>query len=117
MEELQDAIQETKDFLSRAWVSSWTIFTKQRRCQQLRAWSALLDDAVDALLVNDETKRNYLTLADTVDRLFKAILPDPAANQFGADRKAIVVIAEKIRSLTPPADISEVMDAGRRPAG
>ena len=31
--------------------------------------------------------------------------------EFGADRKAIVVIAEEIRSLIPPADISEVMGA------
>ena len=50
-------------------------------------------------------------LADTVDRLFHAILPDPAANRFGPDRKAIVVIADKIRSLIPAADISEVMGA------
>ena len=66
---------------------------------------------MDALLVDDETKRAYQTLANTVDQLFKAILPDPSANQFSVDRKAIVVIAEEIRSLIPPADISEVMGA------
>jgi len=70
-----------------------------------------LKDAVDALLENDDTKRTYLAMAGTIDRLFKAILPDPAANRFGPDRKAIVVIAEEIRSLIPPADISEVMGA------
>jgi hypothetical protein len=41
----------------------------------------------------------------------KDILPDQSANQFGMDRKAILVIAERIRSLTPKADISEVMEA------
>jgi type I restriction enzyme R subunit len=41
----------------------------------------------------------------------RASLPNPAANQYGFDRKAIVVIAEEIRSLTPTADISEVVDA------
>ena len=60
---------------------------------------------------------NTCNLAGDVDRLFQAILPDLAANEFGLDRKAIVVIAEKIRSLTPPADISEVMGAGGRAAG
>ena len=66
---------------------------------------------MNCLLVNDDTKRTYLNMADYVDRLFKAILPDPAANRFSLDRKAIVVIAEEIRSLIPPADISEVMEA------
>lgn len=70
-----------------------------------------LDDAVNAILVNDKTKRDYVTLASQVDRLFKAILPDKAANQFGRDRKAIVVIKDKIQSLTPSVDISSVMDA------
>ena len=70
-----------------------------------------LDDAVDAVLVNDDTKHQYLNLASDVEQLFKAILPDKAANEFGMDRKAIVVIAEKIRSLIPPADITQVMGA------
>jgi type I restriction enzyme, R subunit len=70
-----------------------------------------LDDAVNAILVDDETKRDYLSMGGQVDRLFKAILPDKAANQFGQDRKAIVVIKEKIQSLLPAVDISTVMDA------
>jgi type I restriction enzyme R subunit len=65
---------------------------------------------VNALVAYDEIKRNYLLLADRVDRLFYAILPDPAVNEFGPDRKGIVVIAEKIRSLSEPADISDIMD-------
>jgi len=71
----------------------------------------LLDDAVDAILVTEGRRRKYLSLADRMDRLFKAILPDIAANEFGPTRKVFVVIAEKIRSLVPQADISDVMEA------
>jgi type I restriction enzyme R subunit len=71
---------------------------------------SLLDDAVDLLLVNDDTKHHYLLLASNVNRLFKAILPDARANAFGVPRKAIAVIAEKIRSLSPEVDISDVME-------
>jgi type I restriction enzyme R subunit len=39
----------------------------------------LLDNAVDAILVNDDYKRDYLLLAGNVNKLYKAILPDPAA--------------------------------------
>jgi len=48
--------------------------------------------------------------AGHVEKLFKSLLPDPAANEFGPIRKVISVIAEKIRSEIPPADISEVME-------
>jgi type I restriction enzyme, R subunit len=70
----------------------------------------LLDDAVDAIVANDESKRKYLSLADLVDRLYRAILPDVRANEFSPLRTLFVVIADKIRSLAPEADISEVME-------
>ena len=70
----------------------------------------LLDDAVEAIVINDESKRRYLSLAADVLRLFKAILPDPCANEFVSVRAVIAVIAEKIRSLTPDPDISGVME-------
>jgi type I restriction enzyme R subunit len=110
VEQLEEVIQETRDFLSQHGVELVDI---QEAAADVRSFKgvAALQDAVDALLFNDDTKRTYLTLAGTVDQLFKAILPDQAANQFGIDRKAIVVIAEEIRSLTPPADISDVMGA------
>lgn len=69
----------------------------------------LLDDAVEAVLVNDDNKKNYLSVADDVDQVFKAILPDPKANQFAPSRAVLAVIAQKIRSLLPPVDISGVM--------
>ena len=45
-----------------------------------------------------------------VDRLFKSLLPDVAANEFSAICRVFSVIAAKIRSDLPAADISEVMD-------
>ena len=70
----------------------------------------VLDDAVDALVSGDETNRQYLIMADKVDSLFHAILPDLSVNEFGPDRKAIVILAEKVRSLSEPANISAIMD-------
>ena len=69
----------------------------------------LLDDAVEALVASEEIKRRYLDLANTVQRLYKAVLPDPAAREFAAEVTPVQVIADKIRALTPPADISLVM--------
>lgn len=73
---------------------------------------ALIDTAVEALLVNDEQTQQYLALARRVDRLFHAILPDPAANSYGPTRAALVRIADHIRNdVLQTGDISGVRDA------
>ncbi len=69
----------------------------------------LVDDAVAALAVNDDTRRGYLSRAAYVDSLFKSLLPDTAANEFGPVCKVFRTIADKIRSEIPLVDISEVM--------
>jgi len=69
----------------------------------------LLDDAVEALVGSEEIKRRYLDLAAHVRKLYKAVLPDPAASEFADVVAPIHVIAKKIRALIPPADITEVM--------
>jgi len=70
----------------------------------------LMNDAVEAIIINDKSKRRYLLLAGDVNKLYRAILPDRQANEFSPICRLFGVIAEKIRSLTPQADISEVME-------
>jgi type I restriction enzyme, R subunit len=43
----------------------------------------LVEDAVAAFVVNDDTRRSFLSRAGYVDSLFKSLLPDAAANEFG----------------------------------
>jgi len=69
----------------------------------------LMDDAVEKIIVNDEYKSKYISLAMNVDRLFCAILPDTRAGELGPRRKLFVVLAEKIHSLSSPADISAIV--------
>ncbi len=71
---------------------------------------ALKDQAVEALLVSEEVKRRFLDWANTVQRLYKAVLPDPESRQFAAQVSPIRFIADAIRSLIPPVDISNVME-------
>ncbi|MES2304286.1 MAG: type I restriction endonuclease subunit R [Gemmatimonadota bacterium] len=69
----------------------------------------LIDDAVEAFLASEAEKQNFLQLASRVARLFKAILPDPLANELAPLAVLVAYIAAKIRSETDPADISDVM--------
>lgn len=70
---------------------------------------AKLDDAVEQLIASEEIKNNFLGQARLVSRVYRAILPDPEANGLAPDAVLISVIAQKIKALAPPVDISEVM--------
>jgi len=67
------------------------------------------DDAVENVILNDDLKKKYLFLANQVIRLFKAILPDPSANEFAPIKTCLAVLADKIRTFTEEANIDEVM--------
>ncbi len=70
---------------------------------------AQINDAMERILINDEIKKGYLQLATNVTKLYKAILPDPDAHEFTSTCQLINIIGQKIRNLTPSADISGVM--------
>jgi type I restriction enzyme R subunit len=70
----------------------------------------LKDDAVAAFVLTDDIRRQFLGLVGDVERLFKSLLPDPAANQFGPMRKILAVIGEKIRCEIGIPDISGVLE-------
>lgn len=66
-------------------------------------------DAVEALLLADDTKQAFLNLADDVKRLYKAILPDPQAKTHQPLADLAGVLAQQIRATIAPADISSIM--------
>lgn len=104
VEQLRSAIAEAEAFCATQGVRLDPILAAQG-FQRV----ALLDDAVDALLASDETKRRYLEAVSIIAQLYRAILPDPSANTFTARVAALAVIASKIKALLPPADITELM--------
>ena len=69
-----------------------------------------ITDAVDGILVNDQTKQDYLQGARNVFKLYRAILPDAAANDFRRICTLIHIIAQKIKNLIAPADTSDVIE-------
>jgi type I restriction enzyme, R subunit len=69
----------------------------------------LIDDAVEAFLATEADKKHYLQLASRVARLFKAILPDPLANELAPLAVLVSYLAAKIHAETDPPDISAVM--------
>ncbi len=68
-----------------------------------------IDDAIEAILRTDADKKRYLQIATRVARLFKAILPDPKANELAPLAVLVSYLAAKIRAETEQPDISTVM--------
>jgi type I restriction enzyme R subunit len=102
--QLREAISSSTEFCVERSVNPGAI-------QEARGFERvkLVEDAVAAFVANDDTRRTYLSRAGYVDNLFKSLLPDVAANEFGPVCKVFRVIADKIRAEIPPVDISEVM--------
>ncbi len=69
----------------------------------------LVDDAVEAFLATEADKKAFLQLAGRVARLFRAILPDPQANELAPLAVLVPYLANKIRAETDPPDIAGVM--------
>lgn len=94
VKELETALKETKSFLRGLGVSLSKIIKASDEFVRI----GLMDDAVNGILVNDQSKAQFITHAGKVERLFQAILPDVSAGQFSMERKAIQVLAERVRN-------------------
>lgn len=71
------------------------------------------DSAVEALLIDGETRDHFMVKARQARKLFKALLPNPKAAAQQRNVAAIRVLHERIAEVTrpPQADISAVADA------
>ncbi len=67
--------------------------------------------AVEALLVDEQTRRQFVKLARQARKTFKQLLPDPEAMAVAHRVAVIRTIASKIESSTEAPDISGVMDS------
>lgn len=64
----------------------------------------LVQDAVEKLLGDIQSLGRFRSTVAYVNRLFKAILPDTAANQYAADRALLLVLMESVRRLSGGGD-------------
>ncbi|HYE32149.1 MAG TPA: type I restriction endonuclease subunit R [Methylomirabilota bacterium] len=69
-----------------------------------------LTNAREAILVSQESKREFLASSNNIARLYKAILPDIMAGEFSGQVALFTTLADMIRALQPPVDISGVMN-------
>jgi type I restriction enzyme R subunit len=104
VENLREVLSDTKMFCEELGIDVDAVILHEG-FTKIRA----MDESVDAILINDESKLQYLMHAARISRLFKAIKPDPAVSELQPLCTFFQVLADKIKALKTPADISVVM--------
>jgi len=65
--------------------------------------------AADRLMAPETVKRDFLALETLASSLYRAVKPDPVAIEFGQRCGCLAAIANCIRTVTEPPDISHIM--------
>ncbi|RUR74591.1 type I restriction enzyme endonuclease domain-containing protein [Chlorogloeopsis fritschii PCC 9212] len=103
--QLREAIAETTTFCTQKGID-FAVLESAHGFARTKFWA----DAVESIIINDDAKKTYLSLAGNVNKLYKAILPDPAANEFTAINAYLQTIKKQILAEVPEVDVSEVME-------
>ena len=101
VEALTIALEQVADFCSKQGVS----LSDVQQDTQKHFYSA-----VNSLLKNDEIKDNFLAQATDVNRLYKAVMPDPIIPTLAPTCQVISELAKAIHATKPLVDISQVLD-------
>ncbi|MEB0003945.1 type I restriction endonuclease subunit R [Cryobacterium sp. RTC2.1] len=67
------------------------------------------DRCIEHILMNDMVRIEFLTHERVVNQMFKAVLPDTRATEFGEVRAALHYLAKELTKNDPKPDISEVV--------
>lgn len=73
------------------------------------AQAGAIQTAADRLMAPETVKRDFLALEGLVSSLYRAVKPDPVAIEFAQRCGCLAAIANCIRTVTEPPDISHIM--------
>jgi len=105
VEQLRKAITEALDFCQSKNIDLAKLDTTQDAFARTKLW----DEAVNSL-ADQESKRTFFSMVNLVSSLYKAVLPDPTANEFTNIKFLLERLADKIRIEIEETDISDVIE-------
>ncbi|MBE9009128.1 type I restriction endonuclease subunit R [Pseudanabaenaceae cyanobacterium LEGE 13415] len=105
IEQLRGAISEALSFCQSKQIDLFQIAQTQNALVRTSLW----DNAVEAVLESDDTKRTYYSLVGYVSRLYDAVLPDVRANEFTFVKMLLEQLIEEIYARTDDPDATGVV--------
>ena len=106
-EDLEERIDELEGICSKHGVSLDDIINAKDNLQRLR----LIETATNALVKDEDTKKNFLEKAGYIKILYKGLLPDKALKSFSARATVLIVLYARIKELHGPKIDLKVKDA------
>jgi type I restriction enzyme R subunit len=101
---LSDYISKTKEFLKKQKLD----LDKLIEAESIEKLE-LIDNFTNTLIKDEETKKDFLNLSRKVESYYKAVLPEPKAEDFYNEKSAIQVIATRIKEIvSEDIDVSHV---------
>ncbi|MEO8665774.1 MAG: type I restriction enzyme endonuclease domain-containing protein, partial [Ignavibacteria bacterium] len=102
--ELENAINVGKKFLYDVNVNLEKIISDPAEEKLL-----LIEHATNTIVGDQASKKKYLSLASNVENTYRAVLPDPSADDYYSEVTAIRVIASRVHDVgTASIDVSQV---------
>lgn len=102
--DLKSALSEVKRFLSECGVDIASVISAPAEEKLLR-----IEHAANAVLADMARKKKFLNLAADIHSAYRAVLPDPDAEDFYMDVTAIRIIASRVRDVgSASIDVSQV---------
>ncbi|MEH2301216.1 MAG: hypothetical protein V7K88_20010 [Nostoc sp.] len=106
---MREAIAQTTTFYMQKGID-FAVLESAQGFARTKFWA----DAVESIIINNDVKKTYLSLTGNANKLYKAILPDPGANEFTPINTHLQAIKDQILAEVPEVDVSEVMsEVGR----
>lgn len=104
VEALREKIETLQNYFCRQKIDLSQLENSLSSFEKIKIW----DNAVNAILINANSKQEFLQLSYTIIQLFKAILPDTQAQEFLSCIYTIKVLRQKVFELDPKVDIKEI---------
>lgn len=103
IDQLRNEIQEMTSVLD-----EWKISLSKIMASEGTECISLIDDAIEHILENEKRQSVFKEKNTIIQRTYKAILPDKSASEFHPVVKLLQVLADKLFSISPTIDISDV---------
>ena len=104
VEALREKIKTLQNYFTRYKVDLSELEDSLNTFEEIKIWKS----AVNAILINTNSKQEFLQLSYTIIQLFKAILPDTKAQEFLECIYTIKVFRQMIFESDPKVDIKEI---------
>jgi type I restriction enzyme R subunit len=102
--ELRNVLSDIREFFQEATGHSLDDVQKQEGFERVAA----IERTIDAVVSSEDSKKAFEGLANAYTKLFKAILPDPSANEFLHTYQLLRTLQGQIRALAGDVSIDHV---------